>query len=83
VICAVTDPSQHPPMRRIANPLEGSGRGLQLVESLSLCWGWTVLDGAANGTSAGAVQGKSVWAMFPLDLAAPPDHRTRQVVGAA
>ncbi len=83
VICAVTDPSQHPPVRRIANPLEGSGRGLQLVESLSLCWGWTVLDGAANGTSAGAVQGKSVWAIFPLDLAALPDRRTRQVVGAA
>jgi len=84
VICAVTDPSQHPPIRRIADPLEGSGRGLQLVESLSLCWGWTVLDGAADGTSAGVVQGKSVWAMFPLDAADEPDRRPqRQIVGAA
>jgi anti-sigma regulatory factor (Ser/Thr protein kinase) len=84
VICAVTDPSQHPPLRRVADPMAGSGRGLQLVESLSLCWGWTVLDGAADGTSAGVAQGKSVWAMFPLDAASQPDRRAqRQVVGAA
>ncbi|HST82807.1 MAG TPA: ATP-binding protein [Kineosporiaceae bacterium] len=84
VICAVTDPSQHPPLRRIADPMSGSGRGLQLVESLSLCWGWTVLDGAADGTSAGVAQGKSVWAMFPLDAANQPDRRAeRQIVGAA
>ena len=84
VICSVTDPSQRPPIRRIADPLEGSGRGLQLVESLSLCWGWTVLDGAADGASAGVAQGKSVWAMFPIDAASEPQRRTqRQIVGAA
>lgn len=84
VICSVTDPSEHPPIRRLADPMEGSGRGLQLVESLSLCWGWTVLDGDADGGSAGAAQGKSVWAIFPLDLENVPEHRRRlQAVGAA
>ena len=82
VICAVTDPSEAPPVRQVpVDPLAGSGRGLQLVESLSLCWGWTVLDGDADGSSAGAVQGKSVWAIFPLDL--PNSSRRPQVVGAA
>ncbi len=81
VICAVTDPSEQPPVRKTADPLAGSGRGLQLVESLSLCWGWTVLDGDSDGSSAGAVQGKSVWAIFPLGL--PGRRRQLQVVGAA
>ncbi len=75
VICAVTDPSEAPPVRQSADPFAGSGRGLQLVESLSLCWGWTLLDGDPE---ADAVQGKSVWAIFPLALAG----RAR-VVGAA
>lgn len=81
VICAVTDPSEAPPVRQSADPLAGSGRGLQLVESLSLCWGWTVLDGDPDGSSAGAAQGKSVWAIFPLDLPGRRPHH--QVVGAA
>jgi anti-sigma regulatory factor (Ser/Thr protein kinase) len=81
VICAVTDPSGDPPVRQSADPLAGSGRGLQLVESLSLCWGWTVLDGDPDGSSAGAVHGKSVWAIFPLDL--PVGRPRRHVVGAA
>jgi anti-sigma regulatory factor (Ser/Thr protein kinase) len=80
VICAVTDPSDAPPVRRSVDPMAGSGRGLQLVESLSLCWGWTVLDGYEDGSSAGAVQGKSVWAIFPFH---EPGRRTAQVVGAA
>jgi len=75
VICAVTDPSEAPPVRQCADPFAGSGRGLQLVESLSLCWGWTLLDGDPG---AAAVQGKSVWAIFPLAMAG----RAR-VVGAA
>jgi anti-sigma regulatory factor (Ser/Thr protein kinase) len=75
VICSVTDPSEHPPIRRPPDPLAGSGRGLQLVESLSLCWGWTVLedDTAPSATVAGSsvsrtAPGKSVWAIFPLGL---------------
>ena len=85
VICSVTDPSARPPVRRLADPLEGSGRGLQLVESLSLCWGWTVLDGEATASSGGAVQGKSVWAIFPLARTNRSDRRASQsqVVGAA
>lgn len=75
VICAVTDPSSTPPVRRVADPMAGSGRGLQLVESLSLCWGWTVLDG--DDCEAGEAHGKSVWAIFPFGA---DDH---QVVGAA
>jgi anti-sigma regulatory factor (Ser/Thr protein kinase) len=93
VICSVTDPSGHPPVRRLADPMESSGRGLQLVESLSLCWGWTVLDGEDEGVdqpagadgrdgSTGTAGGKSVWAVFPV--AAAPDKRARRhVVGAA
>jgi anti-sigma regulatory factor (Ser/Thr protein kinase) len=80
VICAVTDPSEAPPVRRVGDLLAGSGRGLQLVESLSLCWGWTVLDGYEDGSSGGAVQGKSVWAIFPLQVSARQSVRT---VGAA
>jgi anti-sigma regulatory factor (Ser/Thr protein kinase) len=79
VICAVTDPSEAPPVRRSVDPLAGSGRGLQLVESLSLCWGWTVLDEYGDGVSTGAVQGKSVWAIFPLDVPVRPGR----VAGAA
>ena len=80
VICAVTDPSEAPPVRQSVDPMAGSGRGLQLVESLSLCWGWTVLDGYEDGSSAGAVQGKSVWAIFPFR---EPGRRNAQIVGAA
>jgi anti-sigma regulatory factor (Ser/Thr protein kinase) len=80
VICAVTDPSDAPPVRQSVDPMAGSGRGLQLVESLSLCWGWTVLDGYEDGSSAGAVQGKSVWAIFPFR---EPGRRNAQIVGAA
>jgi anti-sigma regulatory factor (Ser/Thr protein kinase) len=69
VICAVTDPSRQPPVRRPAEPFAASGRGLQLVESLSLCWGWTALDDVVDGRYVGAVTGKSVWAIFPLSLA--------------
>jgi anti-sigma regulatory factor (Ser/Thr protein kinase) len=79
VICAVTDPSEAPPVRRSVDPMAGSGRGLQLVESLSLCWGWTVLDEYGDGVSTGAVQGKSVWAIFPLDVPVRPER----VAGAA
>jgi hypothetical protein len=76
IICAVTDPSGELPVRRDADLLAGSGRGLQLVESLSLCWGWTVRDESEGGRS---VPGKSVWAIFPLDLPGRHQH----VVGAA
>jgi hypothetical protein len=78
VICAVTDPSEEPPVRQSVDPLAPSGRGLQLVESLSLCWGWTLLDDDREPAGADPVHGKSVWAIFPLSLAMPA-----RVVGAA
>jgi hypothetical protein len=78
VICAVTDPSEEPPVRQSADPLAASGRGLQLVESLSLCWGWTLLDDDRDVSGADPVHGKSVWAIFPLTMGRPA-----RVVGAA
>jgi anti-sigma regulatory factor (Ser/Thr protein kinase) len=78
VICAVTDPSANPPVRQSADPLAASGRGLQLVESLSLCWGWTLLDDDRDPSEADHVHGKSVWAIFPLTRARPA-----RVMGAA
>lgn len=81
VICAVTDPSGQPPVRQQIDPMAGSGRGLQLVESLSICWGWTVLDTDAGvpADDGAATQGKSVWAIFALELSGGRS----QVVGAA
>jgi anti-sigma regulatory factor (Ser/Thr protein kinase) len=70
VICTVSDPSEAPPVFRDADPLDGSGHGLGLVDSLSLCWGWTVLSPADQRC------GKSVWAIFPLG-------RPTRAVGAA
>jgi len=55
LICTVRDPSAAPPIRRRSDESALGGRGLQLIESLSLCWGWTPAGGA-----------KSVWAVFPL-----------------
>ena len=56
LICTVRDPSPLPPVRRPADEVDLGGRGLQLIESLSLCWGWTPVNGA-----------KAVWAIFALD----------------
>lgn len=62
LICTVRDPSPLPPVRRAADETDLGGRGLQLIESLSLCWGWTPVSGA-----------KAVWAIFALD-----PHQTRE-----
>ena len=99
VICSVTDPSGHPPVRRLADPMESSGRGLQLVESLSLCWGWTVLDGDGEGAGEGngadqlaSAEGRDSSigtaagksVWAVFPVAAAPEKRARrQVVGAA
>ncbi len=61
LICTVRDPSPLPPVRRPAHDADLGGRGLQLIESLSLCWGWTPASGA-----------KSVWAVFGLAPAPDP-----------
>lgn len=55
VLCAVADPSTRAPVTRQARPLEETGRGLQLVQSLSDQWGFC---------PAPDRRGKVVWAAF-------------------
>jgi anti-sigma regulatory factor (Ser/Thr protein kinase) len=78
VVLSVTDPSPTPPVRQPRDPMAGGGRGLQLIESLSLCWGWTLLD-ERDGQR---VPGKSVWAMFSKAAAEKPAPQVR-IQGAA
>ncbi len=78
VVLSVTDPSPTPPVRRPRDPFAGGGRGMQLVESLSLCWGWTLLE-EQDGQR---LPGKSVWAMFPKTAAEKPAAKIR-IQGAA
>jgi len=40
VIIAVSDPSPHAPVMKLAPHGSERGRGLQIVESLSAHWGW-------------------------------------------
>jgi hypothetical protein len=54
VLCAVSDPSDRLPMPRDPDLLDESGRGLQVVASLSDEW----------GCSAPGAMGKIVWARF-------------------
>lgn len=54
LLCAVSDPSDRIPVPREPDPLEETGRGLQVVASLSDEWGCSV-----PGT-----MGKIVWARF-------------------
>jgi hypothetical protein len=53
VLCAVADPSAQAPVHREPDWLEESGRGLQVVASLSSHWGFCM---------APDLQGKVVWA---------------------
>ena len=64
VMCAVSDPSDEAPVRVTPDPTHDSGRGLQIVEALSMYWGWTPLERDGVG-------GKSVWAVFALDTMTP------------
>ncbi len=78
VICAVSDPSQEPPIRRPGDVLAGSGHGLQLVDSLSLCWGWNVHE------TIRAVQPEPVRVGIPAELKAdlkpgPGERRGKSV----
>jgi anti-sigma regulatory factor (Ser/Thr protein kinase) len=54
VICMVTDPGADTPVLRDSGPTEESGRGLNVVESCSVRWGWQLLDDG----------GKIVWALL-------------------
>ena len=61
LMCVVSDPSDEVPVRLTPDLSHGSGRGLQIVEALSMYWGWTARE-RDDGTP-----GKSVWAVFTLD----------------
>lgn len=56
LVCAVTDPSDHPPVYpHTSDPFDEHGRGLRIIDSLSEHWGWTRRH----------PMGKTVWAMLP------------------
>ena len=61
LICVVTDRTSKPPVLAPADPEAESGHGLQIVSTLAVAWGWTML-----GTGE-----KAVWAA--LELPAPAD----------
>jgi len=54
VMCMVTDPGHDIPVLRESGPTCESGRGLNVVESCSVRWGWHLLDEG----------GKVVWALL-------------------
>lgn len=56
VLCGVVDSGTAVPRRREPDYIAESGRGLHIVESFSVRWGWTRLDSV----------GKIVWAVFRL-----------------
>ena len=57
LMCMVTDPGAEIPVLRESGPFAESGRGLKVVESCSVRWGWHLLDGG----------GKVVWALLRPD----------------
>jgi len=56
IICAVTDPGTGTPAMTSPDPLAEQGRGLHVVEALSVTWGWTRLGSP----------GKAVWAVLEV-----------------
>jgi anti-sigma regulatory factor (Ser/Thr protein kinase) len=54
VLCMVTDPGVSIPIQRDPGPAAENGRGLHVVESCSVRWGWHLLDEG----------GKVVWALL-------------------
>jgi anti-sigma regulatory factor (Ser/Thr protein kinase) len=60
VMCLITDPSADVPVRRDSGECAEGGRGLQVVESCSVRWGWQLL----------ADEGKLVWALLQAELRA-------------
>lgn len=57
LMCMVTDPGAEIPVRRDPGPAAESGRGLTVVESCCVRWGWHLLDEG----------GKVVWALLHPD----------------
>jgi two-component sensor histidine kinase len=57
LMCMVTDPGTELPVLRDSGPFGESGRGLNVVESCCVRWGWHLQDGG----------GKVVWALLRAD----------------
>ena len=55
LMCMVTDPGTEIPVLRESGAFAESGRGLNVVESCCVRWGWHLLDGGG---------GKVVWALL-------------------
>ena len=75
LMCLVTDPDSAGPVRIDSHSGAESGRGLQVVESCSVRWGWQPLDsgapdaaapdaGAVDGRGRAGGLGKVVWALL-------------------
>ncbi len=64
VLCAVADPSTAAPVLRQPDWLDESGRGLQLVASISDSWGYCATPGQ---------EGKVVWATFTATRRPQPE----------
>ena len=56
VLLTVRDDSHALPVRRVAEAMDLTGRGLEIVESVSLDW----------GTNEGGAGAKAVWASFAI-----------------
>ena len=65
VLLRVSDASSAPPQRAWRDPLDVSGRGLSIVETVSQAWG---VKNSANGL-------KSVWASFPVPASGDSGRR--------
>ena len=74
-MCMVTDPDTAGPVRIDARSGAEGGRGLQVVESCSVRWGWQLLDARApeprapdaralDGRTGPGRVGKVVWALL-------------------
>jgi hypothetical protein len=71
VVCLVSDPATQPPRRVSPDIARESGRGLQLIDSISVCWGWAPLR-------RGVQPGKAVWAALAV-----PDRAGRPAEAVA
>jgi anti-sigma regulatory factor (Ser/Thr protein kinase) len=65
LVCAVADPSPHPPRPLDADHSALGGRGLALIDALSESWSW----------SRTPPHGKTVWATMALPGASPAMRR--------
>jgi hypothetical protein len=65
LMCMVIDPDSAGPVRVNSRSGAESGRGLQVVESCSVRWGWQPLDARAiDGRGGAGGVGKVVWALL-------------------